>query len=332
MAVVFIFLVINIKKIKMSEIAADSKKKRPRREFESEPESDDTSRRRAQLLGMALYHAKMIEDHERELENIGTELTRSERLAARSCASAVREIREVLKRRERDAVKQTELEEVMSGVGNLGVVWDVLVGRIVPMLADDGPALAHLCATSKACKSLVEMTGVLPHRDVRAFCSKHATATTATPRRHRLFSKASVFVLAVREKDHAHGNPNFETLRFACERWGDDKPLSQEVFETYMNNAYRMHERLEEVEWLLANTNFSCTTTACQLVVKRLAYFMPTVDETTVARVVDFLKHRVQPLTSKHRILNDAFREFLEENSRLAPVLQWAREVENKKK
>jgi hypothetical protein len=295
----------------------------------------DDSSRRARFLDSAIFYAREFEDHARELGNVVPALTRSERRAAHACARAAKKFRRVLRRRERDArrlaeriTRQRLFGVATSCVGDMSVVGEVFATRVVPMLADDGRALANLCATSKACKRLVEMAGVLPHDDVRAFCSKH-TAAGPDPR-PRLFSRESVFALAVREKDFAEGNPNFETLRFACERWGLG-PLPQAVFERYMNNAYGIHARLDEVEWLLANTSFDeSKPRACELVVKRLAYFMTSRETSAkiVARVVQFLQSRVEPMTSEHKILTPGFREYLEGETHLAPILSWARQIE----
>ena len=295
---------------------------------------DDDASRRARFLDSAFFYAREFEDHARKLRTtFDLSLTRNERRAARACVRAAKKFRRALRRRERDARRIVERErrqrrfvDAASRVGDLSVVGEVFATRVVSMLADDGRALANLCATSKACKSLVEMANVLPHEDVRTFCATHATSHETG---RRLFSRESVFELAVREKDFAEGNPNFETLRFACERWSLG-PVPQDVFERFVNNAYGIHARLNEIEWLLANTSFDASggrERACELVVKRLAYFM-TSRETkpkTVARVSRFLESRLEPLAPGHDVLTPVFLAYLEREKHLEPVLAWAR-------
>lgn len=297
-------------------------------EVEAEAEVDDAASRRARLLDSAIFYARECEDHARKLRAVVQGLTREERREARACARAAKRFRRAFGKRESDARRVVERDErqrrfgiATSRVGDLSVVGEIFATHVVPMLADDGPALANLRATSRACRRLVEMAGVLPHEDVRAFCARHA------------FDRETVFDLAVREKDFAEGNPNFETLKFACARWNTG-PLPQTVFERYMNNSYRIHERLEEIEWLLANTSFDPSGgrgRACELVVKRLAYFMSRRDtsKNTVRRVVRFLERRVEPLVaSDHKILTPVFLTYLEREKHLAALLSWARRVD----
>ena len=318
-------------------------------------EVEDDPGRRAQILDTTLFYARQLETHARNIENVAgprSALTHPERRAARACARTARAFRKTMRKRERDIERDAERrtrqrahEEATSRLGDLSVVGDAFATHVVPMLASDGRALVNLCLTSKACKTVVEMSGVLPHEDVRAFCSKHADDCGGSS----LFSRASVFERAVREKDFMEGNPDFQTLKFACARWGLG-PLPQIVFEKYLNNAYRIHERLREVEWLLRNTTLDeSPTRACELVVRRLAYFMiprsiggAKIGKKTVARVVAFLKTRIAPLvaapetdeTDEERVefLTPAFRVFLESNPRLVPILRWAEELEAKKK
>ena len=113
-------------------------------------------------INVTLAYGDQLVRHLRETPSIDDE-------SAARCARATRRMCRSLARRKKALAIEARVrrEERRFGrdskrLGTLGAVADVFAGRILPMLRDDGGALATLCLVSKACKRVVERAGVLP--------------------------------------------------------------------------------------------------------------------------------------------------------------------------